>query len=157
MIMRTHHMITLSFPAYRALSKTKDFLLPLYQMSDRTWKYVIISLRDGLHETQHRAMKDTLLTWFTQAVPSAHAEHISPGYGRCSKQASCTFSPASTALRTVHAAAVTHADALDGRSAQILSLGCKTHLAAEDVPTWQNIEPFLNTRGLGLALEQGAV
>lgn len=64
MIMQTHHMTTLPFPAYRALSKTKDFLLPLYQESvtEGLAKYFIISLRDGLHEKQHSAMKDALLT-----------------------------------------------------------------------------------------------
>lgn len=30
MIMQTHHMITLSFTAYRALSKTNDFLFRIY-------------------------------------------------------------------------------------------------------------------------------
>lgn len=137
-------------PCIQSSFKNKRLPAPsLPNVNDRTWKYFIICLRDGLHETQHRAMKDTLLTWSTQAVPSAQAEPISPGYGGCSEQVSCTFSPASTTLRTVHAAAAAHANAPDAWSAQILPLGCKTHLAAEDMPTQHNVEPLLNTRGLG--------
>lgn len=115
MIMRTHHMITLSFPAYRALSKIRDFLLPLYQgsVTEGLAKYFVISLRAGLHETQNSATEDALLTWFMEAMPPAQAEPTGAGSRGCPEQPSCSFSPAGTALRTAHAVAATHVDAPD--------------------------------------------
>lgn len=64
MVIRTYHMITLFFPAHKALSNPNGFLLPFYQgsVTEGLGKYFVISLRDGLREMKCSAMKDALLT-----------------------------------------------------------------------------------------------
>lgn len=64
MVIRTHHMTTLFFPANKALSNPKGFLLAFYQgsVTEGLGKYFVISLSDGLCEMEHSARKDALLT-----------------------------------------------------------------------------------------------
>lgn len=134
MVRRTHHMITLSFSAYRELFQNqKAFCSPFTKGPWQKDLENILSFLSGMvYVKWNRAMKDALLTWLTQAVPLAQAEYTSARFRGCPEQPSCTFSPASTALRAAYAATAAHTDAPDAwQGAQLRYC----HWAVK--PTWQ--------------------